>query len=217
MEDKQIAEVLYLINRIEELMVKDGAKGESFSDKVKSFDDFEELYPDIDRSAIGYKFYYKDGTFHIKDQYDYESGIHGELREYIEFKTYRKRRYAYREKLLRGQYHTLRIIGHERNQLMHIYNYKISNYKKFIKACNEIITYFESAGEDYSWNPTQLNKAEDKLYPLSYKSEVKPYMFASESGTFKMLAGLTTLLFSLLKEGSRRRFIDTRDNCVHNR
>ena len=148
MTDSQMAELLYLFHQIEELMVKNDAKKTnadgsltSFSDKVKSFDNFEK--EPADPGDIGYKFYYDAGSYHIKDDYDYGHNIYTELEEYEAYKSYKKRHWEYRNKILGGNYHTLKQIGHERNQLLHIYDYQIKNYSKFVKDCKLMMKYLE--------------------------------------------------------------------------
>lgn len=149
MTDNQMAELLYFFHQIEKLMVKNGAKKikvdgspTSFSDKVKSFDDFEK--EPKDPGDIGYKFYYDAGSYHIKDDYDYDKNINKELVEYEEYKLYKKRYWEYRNDILGGNYHTLKQIGHERNQLLHIYDYQIKNYSKFVKVCKSMLEYLEN-------------------------------------------------------------------------
>ncbi len=149
MTDNQMAELLYFFHQIEKLMVKNGAKKlkvdgspTSFSDKVKSFDDFEK--EPKDPGDIGYKFYYDAGSYHIKDDYDYDKNINKELVEYEEHKLYKKRYWEYKNDILGGNYHTLKQIGHERNQLLHIYAYQIKNYSKFVKVCKSMMKYLES-------------------------------------------------------------------------
>jgi len=149
MTDKQISKLLGLFHEIEELMVNNGAieknkddSPTSFSDKVKSFDNFEKE-PD-NPGDIGYKFYFKYGTYNIKDMYEDDDEIYEEQEKYEKYKTYKKRYWEYRNTILGGHYYTLKKIGHERNQLLHIYDYKIDNYKKFVRVCNSMISYLKN-------------------------------------------------------------------------
>lgn len=151
MTDSQMAELLYLFHQIEELMVKNDAKKTnadgsptSFSDKVKSFDNFEK--EPADPGDIGYKFYLDkvSGSYDIKDDYAYDHNISTELEEYEEYKSYKKRHWEYKKKILGSNYYTLKQIGHERNQLLHIYNYQIKDYSKFVKVCRSMMKYLEN-------------------------------------------------------------------------
>lgn len=167
MTDNQLAELLSLFHEIEKLMVINGAgktKSDgtptSFNDKVKSFDKFE---PEPPKPAdIGHKFYFKYGSYHIKDQYDYESDIYEELEVYKKFKLHKQRHWEYKDQVLRGNYKTLIKIGHERNQLLHIYEYKIENYRKFIKVCRSMIKYLEDPEKIPLFAYKNLNSEKDK-------------------------------------------------------
>lgn len=162
MDDKQLVEALCIFNRIESLMRKNGAKGESFSDLVKSYN-IGEKDPKLKAcreftKKVGHMFYFNRDTqeYYLKDNYDYEEDTIRRLyqknfneksfnveSDYSECKDVIRGFYSQKDRALDGFYSNLKIIGHERNQLLHIYNYKIVNFKKFKKACNEIINYFE--------------------------------------------------------------------------
>jgi len=151
MTDKQFAELLELFHQIEALMVKNGAKinkpdgtPTSFSDKVKGFDDYESGPPNP--GDVGFKFYLdKDtGRYEIKDYHEDEDGILDELVKYRAFKRYKENNKTYQTTLMHGNYNTLIKIGHERNQLLHIYDYAIDDHKRFVKVCNSMIRYLEN-------------------------------------------------------------------------
>lgn len=160
----QISEVLYFVHSIEKLLDTKGAIGESYSDKVKSFNKLKEPIrptplkkPAI--ASLGHKFYRDrdDGEYYYKDQYEYEPNIDDELDAYIDYKyaqeglndefdNYKAQQNKYykdREQLIGGHYNNLIRIAHERNQLLHIHNYEIPEFKKFKRACRDAIAYLE--------------------------------------------------------------------------
>jgi hypothetical protein len=150
MTKKELAEAIYLFSTLERLLREHGGTGESFSDLVKSFnnylDDEPQLKADKARAdKIGYKFYLdrETGTYEVKDTYAYDHNIDEELAWYAQT----KRRYAeyieYKKKLIGGFYNNLRSIGYERNNLMHKDNYTIENFPRFKKACFQAIDYLE--------------------------------------------------------------------------
>jgi hypothetical protein len=151
MTDNNFAELLVLFYEIEVLMVKNGAKlnkpdgtPTSFSDKVKGFDDYQSGPPNP--GDIGFKFYLdKDtGRYEIKDYLEDEDGILDELVKYRAFKRYKENNKTYQTTLMHGNYNTLIKIGHERNQLLHIYDYAIDDHKRFVKVCNSMIRYLKN-------------------------------------------------------------------------
>jgi hypothetical protein len=148
MRKKQLAEAIYLFSRIENLLREHGGKGESFSDLVKSFNKKihrEEKLKAKKQKAdkIGYKFYYSDGEYHIKEQYEDDYDIYDEFFDYEESKTQWQEYIEYKRELIGGFYNNLRTIGHERNQLMHQAGYNIPNFSRFKKACYQVIDYLE--------------------------------------------------------------------------
>jgi uncharacterized protein YgiM (DUF1202 family) len=152
MKKKHLAEAIYLFSRIETLLREHGGTGESFSDLVKSFNKKihrEEKLKAKKQKAdkIGYKFYYADGEYHIKDQYEYEYDIDEELFEYEESKRQWREYIEYKRGLIGGFYNNLRTIGHERNQLMHQADYHIPNFSRFKKACYQVIDYLEDGAK----------------------------------------------------------------------
>ena len=151
MTDNQLEQLLGLFQKIEVLLVQNGASTHkndgapsSFSDKVKSFDNFES--EPSNPGDIGYKFYLdkEDMEYYAKPDYEYDTDIEIELENYSDYKTWKKRYWEYRNSILGGNYYTLKKIGHERNQLMHIYGYKIENLNKFIKVCYSMISYLQN-------------------------------------------------------------------------
>ncbi len=156
MDKKSLAEALYLFGTIEELLRKKGATGESFSDLIKSYDTYQE---DSDLKAcqdfvneVGYAFYYSmaDGNYFIKENAPIELSD-SDLERYRYCKEKIKAYYQYRDTLMDGFYKNLRAIGHERNQLLHIYDYKIENFGRFKKACFQVIRYLET-GKRLPWD-----------------------------------------------------------------
>jgi len=162
MDDKQLMEALCIFNRVEKLMRKNGATGESFSDLVKSYNNAEKnprLKPCREFvKNVGHMFYYssQEQEYCLKDDYYaddesieklYRKLFHKESysveKSYNQCKDVVKDFYSQSDKALDGFYSNLKIIGHERNQLLHIHNYKIVNFKKFKMACYEIINYLE--------------------------------------------------------------------------
>ena len=169
MTDKQMAELLVLFNEIEDLMDKRGAKGMSFSDKVKSFN--KKTIKPKKPGNIGHKFYFKDNQYNIKQQYENEKTIQEELKIYSKFKAYNKAQYS----VLDGNYKTLIKIGHERNQLMHIYNYELEDYDKFVSVCRSMVEYLKSPKkrqsgryEKFDFRHKNTLKEEKKLKILWY-------------------------------------------------
>jgi len=160
MKKKQLAEAIFLFSRIENLLRQHGGKGESFSDLVKSFN--KRLHHEEKLKAhkqyadsIGYKFYYDNGEYYIKDQYDYEYGIDDELEKYERSKQEWKEYIEYKRQLIGGFYNNLRTIGHERNQLMHQSGYQIKNFARFKKSCYQVIDYLEKGKTP--WFPVSLH------------------------------------------------------------
>ena len=160
MKKKQLAEAIFLFSRIENLLRQHGGKGESFSDLVKSFN--KRLYQEERLKAnkeyantIGYKFYYDDGEYYVKDQYEYENGIKDELEKYESSKQDWREYIEYKGQLIGGFYNNLRTIGHERNQLMHQADYNIKNFSRFKKACYQVINYLEHGKTP--WFPLSLH------------------------------------------------------------
>lgn len=164
MTTTQISEVLYFVQSIEKLLDTKGAVGESYSDKVKSFNKLKEpVRPTpIKKPAIaslGHKFYRDrdDGEYYYKEQYEYESNIDNELNAYVAYKdaqenlnyefnhfnTLKRKYYRDRKQLIGGHYNNLIRIAHERNQLLHIHNYEIPEFRKFKRACRDAISYLE--------------------------------------------------------------------------
>jgi hypothetical protein len=165
MNKKSLAEALYLFNRLENLMRQNGAKGESFSDLVKSYDKYQDdkkLKPCQDfTKKVGHKYYWNrsDGKYYLKDSYRdddddiwlddedpfvEEVNLHTEEKRYRDCKEKIRAYYEHRDNLMDGFYNNLRIIGHERNQLLHIHNYEIENFSRFKKACIQAIDYLQS-------------------------------------------------------------------------
>ncbi|SFV67250.1 Paraquat-inducible protein A [hydrothermal vent metagenome] len=181
MKEKDLAEALCLFNKIENLMRNKGAKGESFSDLVKSFnpvkDDNKLRSCREFTKEVGHMFYFDSGneTYLLKDDYIYdEEKIEYIYRryfkvdedEYIDVETVYteckkriKNYYEAAESAMDGFYKNLKIIGHERNQLLHIYDYEITNFKKFKKACKEIINYLETGKKPF-FSKTQLQHSD---------------------------------------------------------
>ena len=162
MDDKQLMEALCIFNRMETLMRENGAKGESFSDLVKSYNNAEKdsrLKPSREfTKKVGHMFYFdRDAqNYRLKDDYEHKEHSISKLYrshfnkepsdieyDYGKCKNVIQDFYYQSDKALGGFYANLKIIGHERNQLLHIYNYKIVNFKNFKKACYEIINYLE--------------------------------------------------------------------------
>lgn len=178
MTKTSLAESLYLFNKIENLLRKTGAKGESFSDLVKSFDPYEKdntlkkCRDFIDR--MGSYFYYSkyNDTYYIKDEYE---GIteDDELEKYRNCREKVKHYYAHRETLMDGFYNNLRIIGHERNQLLHKHNYTIPNFRRFKKACFQVIDYLESGKKPNLKKIVALNKSNQNEKKSAKASNLK--------------------------------------------
>jgi hypothetical protein len=150
MKKKDIAEAIYLFSRIEKLLREYGGTGESFSDLVKSFNQYLAQEPQFkaDKAradTIGYKFYWNSdfGGYMIKDTYIYDDGIEEELEWYETVKERYSSYMQYKRGLIGGFYNNLRSIGYERNNLMHKYNYTIENFPRFKKACFQVIDYLE--------------------------------------------------------------------------
>ncbi|MDF1878142.1 SH3 domain-containing protein [Sulfurimonas sp. SAG-AH-194-C20] len=182
MTTAQISEVLYFVQSIEKLLDTKGAVGESYSDKVKSFNKLREpVRPTpIQKPAIaslGHKFYRDrdDGDYYYKEQYEYESNIDNELNAYIAYKdaqenlndefdnfnTQKDKYYRDRAQLIGGHYNNLIRIAHERNQLLHIHNYKIPEFRKFKRACRDVISYLE--GTKWLSKPVVNLKAKQEI------------------------------------------------------
>ena len=160
MNQKLLAEALYLFHRLEKLMREHGGEGTSFSDLIKSFNpsESEEVKQELSScrefvESVDKSHYYYDrqsDTYKLKDHIEkaaIENNLYDEKSE--EAKRYNRCKkmirafYEDQEDLMDGMYPTLKVIGHERNQLLHIYNYNIENFKRFKKACLQMIAYFE--------------------------------------------------------------------------
>lgn len=173
MTKKSLAEALYLFNTIENLLRRDGAKGESFSDLVKSYDHYQS-HPDFKAcrgfiEQLGNNFYYsrEDGEYYIKD--DAQVELHEpELEYYRRCREKIKKYYQDRDKLMDGFYNNLRTIGHERNQLLHIHGYTIKNFSRFKKACFQVIRYLETK-KKLSWD-TIIDLKEPEPPKVSHQS-----------------------------------------------
>jgi len=190
MKETALAEALCLFNRIEDLMRKKGAKGESFSDMVKSFNSVKndarlQACRDFTKD-VGYMFYYdqEDGTYNLKHDYiDDEEEIEQSYRKYFKVdsdeyldaeeiyedcKLDIRNYYNSADNALDGFYKNLKFIGHERNQLLHIYGYKIENFRKFKRACKQVIKYLET-GKKPLLSKVDLyhSSSDDENTPLS--------------------------------------------------
>jgi len=181
MDDKQLVEALCIFNRIETLMQENGAEGEKFSDLVKSYNSGEKdsrLKPSREfTKEVGHMFYFDhdEQKYYLKDDYYNEEesierlyqkhfnkeSFHIES-DYSKCKDIIKDFYSQSDRALDGFYANLKIIGHERNKLLHIYDYKIVNFKKFKKACYEIINYFEKKKKPF-FGKTVLDKNEEEV------------------------------------------------------
>jgi len=186
MTDNQIYELLVLFNKIENLMVTNGANKtktdgtpSSFSDKVKSFDNFREK-PEKP-ADIGYKFYFKDNEYHIKDEYEYDKNIEDELHKYELYKSYNKEYWGYKNSLLGGNYNTLIKIGHQRNQLSHSYKYEIKNYRNFVNVCNSMILYLENPNIKRFFKYKILDDSEITNTNITFIKSIKPLSFKKKS------------------------------------
>lgn len=162
MQTQELSELLYLFSKIENLLDKQGATGTSLSDKVKSFDTFEKIELPEHMKDIGYKFYFKDNRYNIKDTYEYDDNIDEERELYQRFKFQKTAYYNYRERLLGGHFNNLIRIAHERNQLLHICQYDIDDYKAFIKACLSVINYLEQDGTKAFYSSIKLHPKEER-------------------------------------------------------
>jgi len=146
MQTRDFANILYLVNKIELLLGLKGAIGESLSDKVKSFDN----YVKVENPDTGYKFYFDEGDYHIKYDYEDDTNINHELKKYIKYKNQIQEYKIYKSNLLGGYYNNLIRIAHERNQLLHIHAYDIKKLKFFKSACLKAISYLEGTSQSIS-------------------------------------------------------------------
>jgi len=144
MSDLQLAKLLFYFNKIEILLRQKGGTGESLSDVIKSFDsDLKSLDKYITfTKEIGHKYYYDsdDDRYYLKD--DYSSSLKEEAK-YNKYKKNIRQYYENKENILDGFYTTLREIAHERNQILHDFNYELLNYNNLEIRCKEAISYLE--------------------------------------------------------------------------
>ena len=233
-----IAEVLYYVTKIEKLLDTKGAVGESFSDKVKSLNTLNKLEKPstFEKPVIasqGHKFYYKNGTYHIKQQYKYENSIEGNLDSYISYKwdvkvhqeeweTYKKRvnnQRKERKQLLGGHYNNLIRIAHERNQLLHIHNYTIENFRTFKRACRDVITYLEG-GKWLSFPVVTLTPQAEVLQApfkttrkLHWRDRSKLALAEEFFPTFVLITVLNMIFFIIVKY-SERVHLSTKETII---
>lgn len=109
-EIKELITALNLTKELEEALIQDGAIGNSLSDKIKFYQEYDE---------DEYIETYGD------EEYD-EDELMYEFREY-------------KRSLLGGLYNDLRWVAHERNQLMHFDDYIISDFDKFQSVTRKAI------------------------------------------------------------------------------
>ncbi len=218
MNKKSLAEALYLFNRLENLMRQNGATGESFSDLVKSYDKYEddaELKPCQDfTKEIGHKYYRdrSDGTYYLKDSYrddtddlwlDDEDPFVEEVNLYTEEERYRNCKekirayYEHRDNLMDGFYNNLRIIGHERNQLLHLHNYEIENFPRFRKACIQAIDYLQS-GKKPRWG--KIIDLKESPEPVQKPSRSTGEEISNSFWFVLRFAGFTILFYFLMQK-----------------
>jgi hypothetical protein len=144
MSELQLAKLLFYFNQLENLMREKGAKGESFSDLVKSFDTNHkslEKYLKFTRE-FGNKFYYDSEMEYYCVKHDCE-----EYEKYEDkYNNYKKLivgHYDYKDTILDGFYVILRDIGHERNQILHDYYYNTEDYDALEDACLKAFNYLQ--------------------------------------------------------------------------
>jgi len=128
-EMTELMSSLYLTHSLEVELDRDGARGNSLSDKVKSYE--AKAKKQFDRRDL-YDEYLDEEDFE-----DYES-----------YKSYAYR--AHKRELLGGRYNSLRWVAHERNQLMHQSAYLVSEFTKFKYTLKSAIEYLK--GSTFAFN-----------------------------------------------------------------
>jgi len=118
---KELVIALDLTKQLENELIKDGATGNSFSDKIKSYQKY-----DKEEFIKLYKRNFNDefSKSNTKEELSYK------FREY-------------KRSLLDGRYNDLRWVAHERNQIMHCPNYTIGDFSKFQSVSKDAIEYFQ--------------------------------------------------------------------------
>ncbi len=145
---KMVAQALELTQKLEKALEYDGATGMSLSDKIKSYQKYEEEefckrylqgYEELDEEEG-----YIDGIYidYLEYYYDDNEKLQNEL-------SYKFR--EYKRDLIGGLYNDLRWVAHERNQLMHIPNYTIENYPKFVNVIQRALGYFQGSKKPNKW------------------------------------------------------------------
>ena len=181
-----MAELLYLFKEIDTLMVANGARSTnpdgsftSFDDKVKSFDRFEKepQYP----GDIEHMFEMKEGKHVIREEYLYDAGIKEKLAHYEKYKTYEKRYQEYKEKILGGNYDTLKSIAIVRHRVLHLKEYKVWKYKAFKQDCQGMIKYLKNPDKKHFLShytlPKKILAGTVALAGLRGKRGVKKHSF----------------------------------------
>jgi len=120
---KELTIALELTKKLEDALIKDGAKGNSLSDKIKSYQEYDEAE---------YIEEFKDVYLLDGEECDEETTRNLEY----EFRNYKR-------SLLGGLYNDLRWVAHERNQLMHHVDYQINDFGKFQSTIKKAIFYFK--------------------------------------------------------------------------
>jgi len=173
---KIISEVLYLTSKIEKLLDSKGAKVEGLTAKVRFFDNFEKVENSEEYNKIGHKFYFKDGNYFIKEEYEFDLDIEESLEAYEEYKNQNYYYRIYKRDLLGGHFNNLVRIAHERNQLFHIHDYTINNYPDFFKAALETIHYLENSQKSLFLCKVDLLK-ERETTPLIFTEQTQLRFF----------------------------------------
>jgi len=114
---KELIVALDLTKSLEDALIKDGATGSSLSDKIKSYQEYDE------------------------EEYIEAFGEEGDDIDELSY-AFRE----YKRSLLGGLYNDLRWVAHERNQVMHFPNYLIEDFAAFKRVSQDAIAYFGGQG-----------------------------------------------------------------------
>lgn len=116
---KELIIALDLTKQLEDELIKDGAQGNSLSDKIKSYQQYDE---------DEFIKMHKDELDNVEDEEELK----------YQFRVYKR-------SLLDGRYNDLRWVAHERNQMMHFADYEIKDFSKFQSVTKDAISYFQNS------------------------------------------------------------------------
>jgi len=165
---KDLIIALELTKELEDALIEDGAKGKSLSDKIKSYQKYDEAA------------YLKA----FKNKSDNERELQYHFREY-------------KRSLLGGLYNDLRWVAHERNQLMHNADYIITDFKKFQAVSKEGIAFLKGieAKKNFSW---YINENFPVVFPLAIITIVIVFsyevFFGSGNWMYPMIVAIPTFI-----------------------